>query len=222
MPRPSKRKLAARDNLLKARAKMNLLRSLRGDLESAGVQKADSVKTENHVYSNGMATENSDQPKSILQDEATVAVFSTPSPELKKHRKEVASKPNLPNEDACVMERSRDKIDERDLHYNQSMRQLFDGGVAHSRPLDENPCPKDSDYGIKVKPGLIPEGEASERTEALRPIEKRSGSYLKMYKENFRASKKMRLASQISATDVDHQKAEDVLIEGFRMAVVGV
>ncbi|CAE6412137.1 unnamed protein product [Rhizoctonia solani] len=197
MPRPSKRKLASRDNLLKARAKMNQLRSLYMSSGGSDVSKiVESFKTQRGVHLDGLMTENDDQVEDV----------AAPSPDsgLGEHPEEIVTGSKLSDENGAILENEA-HIKEKGLNFNQSVH----GKMAHKGSLVIDHCLKDSKRGMKMATDSIPGNNArqimvaSEKAEATQPVEQRAKSYLRIYKENYRASKKMKLLRQISISDGD-------------------
>ncbi|CAE6499187.1 unnamed protein product [Rhizoctonia solani] len=206
MPRPSKRKLASRDNLLKARAKMNQLRSLYMSSGGSEVSKiVESLKTQRDVHLDGLMTENDDQVEDVLQKGPLVNV-AAPSPDsgLGEHPEEIVSGSKLSDENGAIPE-NKAHIKEKGLNFNQSVH----GKMAHKGLLVVDHCLKDSKRGMKMATDSTPGNNARqimvarEKAEATQPVEQRAKSYLRIYKENYRTSKKMKLLRQISISDGD-------------------
>ncbi|KAL5639394.1 hypothetical protein ACGC1H_006787 [Rhizoctonia solani] len=200
MPRPSKRKLASRDNLLKARAKMSQLRSLH------------------------MSSEGDDVPQIVgdVLQKGSSAAASAPGSDFGQHLKEIVSGTKLPNENRAIPE-NKAHVKEEGLNFNQSVH----GRMAHKGLLVVDHCLKDSQRGMKMVMDPIPEKNTrqivvtSEKGAATRPVEQKAKSYLRIYKENYRASKKMKLLSQFSISDGGPWRAEGVSLEERYVATVG-
>ncbi|CAE6475497.1 unnamed protein product [Rhizoctonia solani] len=205
MSRPSKRKRTSRNNLLKARAKMNILRSLRREAETGLSQEVESANVGHPVYSTSTVTENNGQTRTAF------------------------SEPNVFEDSGNIPEKSKACVHEGGLNFNKLADQLVDGGAMHKGPLVGKLCSEGSESKIKIGACSILEGEAqklmaeSEGTETVRPTGNKVKSYLKMYKESFRAFKRTKLATQFPATSRDLWRAEGMLrIGGGRQtAMVG-
>ncbi|KDN35799.1 hypothetical protein RSAG8_11296, partial [Rhizoctonia solani AG-8 WAC10335] len=227
MPRPSKRKLASRDNLLKARAKMNQLRSLHMNSDGGCISRTiESDNIERAVYLNGLTMENNDQGGTASQRGPSVTTTRLGS-RLEEHPREMVSGPRSPNENGAIPE-NRAHVNEESLNYNQSAGQPVDGRMVHKGVLVADHCPEDSKCEVKMGTDLVLNDNArqlvttSERAGAMRPVGQRPKTYLRIYKENYRASKKMKLSSQFSTSDGDLWRAEGASLEGRYMATVGI
>ncbi|CAE6493735.1 unnamed protein product [Rhizoctonia solani] len=226
MPRPSKGTRASRENLLKAREKRTILRSLRTTSGSGDVTQG--VKTNESVYNvclNSTAVENDDQARTALRNDYEVAVSTNPRPEL-NNTGEVDSVPQLPNEGGAVAEQKKAHLEEGSLCCDESTSQLVDQGVVPEAPLVRRNVPIDRKDELKLildptpKDGVRQQAVSNEKTEALQTSEKMGKSYLKMCKENYRASKKIKLATPTSNEGLE--RVEIVLSEGSRIAMVGI
>ncbi|CEL57035.1 hypothetical protein RSOLAG1IB_08288 [Rhizoctonia solani AG-1 IB] len=183
MSRPSKRKRASRTNLLKARAKMSILRTAHDNLDSDKTsEEVKAVPVFDHVGSVRMANGDYDQARAGLQDSnVDVVVQSGVDMRLERH----------PNQN---------------LDSTTSTNQSVEGGL-HEEPLIENfPHASSESMGIAIDPTREEEiGQYSvpvPAAELTRPTRKSSNSYLRAYKETFRESKRMKVG-QFSAVKRD-------------------
>ncbi|KAG8730155.1 hypothetical protein FRC11_007338 [Ceratobasidium sp. 423] len=181
---------------------MDILRSVRREAGSGVVQEVESANLGHQVYSNATVAENNGQTRTILEDDPRVS----------------ASRPGTGRN---VPKSSKAHVYEENLNCDKLTDRLVDGGTMHGPPIEDS-CPEGSESKTKMGACSIPEDEAqhpiaaSEKTETVRPVENKAKSYLKIYKENFRVSKKMKLATQFPATGRDLWKGEGISLEGVR------
>ncbi|KAH7320377.1 hypothetical protein B0J17DRAFT_773045 [Rhizoctonia solani] len=211
MPRPSKGTRASRENLLKARAKRTTLRLLCTGSGSGDVpQRIKPVKVEYDVYLNSTVVESDDQARPALRNDHAVTVSSKPGPELDGDTEELNYMPKLPDENGAIIEENETHSGEKSLYCDKSTSRPADQGVALEGPLVEINGTRDCEdvLGPVPKDGVRQHTPSNEKNEAVQPMENRGKSYLKMYKENYRAFKKMKLAVPLSATNGDLERAD--------------
>ncbi|CAE6359913.1 unnamed protein product [Rhizoctonia solani] len=216
MPRPSKRKRASRKNILKAHAKMKLLRSLRSSLDSNEASKGTgSTHIVKHVGLSQVVTEDEGHARVELQDNLDVVVRSGVVLRLDERPDQVFSVSIVPDKVRAAAEDNRSHAYQERTDSIMSANQSAEWKV-HKESLVKNSHPEGNNNKVSVDTKLVQEDEggllatAARGAEVTRSTEKSSKSYLKFYKETFRASKRMKV-TQISTTGGDPWKRGGML-----------
>ncbi|CAE7162676.1 unnamed protein product [Rhizoctonia solani] len=192
MPRPSKRKLALRDNLLKARAKRDQLRALRPSPEGDDVsQQFESIKVDHGTYSDA-EVENNDRAETVLHEDSTVAASTARrGPELDECQGMIPE-PKLPHENGGMQEHK--------AQANEGSSTV--GWMMHKGPFAKDHRSGDSKCVPVPKDNACRIVDSNQRTEAYttRPAEQKTKPYLRVYKEIYRASKKLEFSTSDAGT----------------------
>ncbi|KAG8756367.1 hypothetical protein FRC11_005390 [Ceratobasidium sp. 423] len=188
MAAPSKRKRTARNNLKKARIKLCEKRVGR---RTGFSQAIDLVQTEHYVHSQDTSAEDEHTlqepyvPNVLLWDDYGVA-----SSELVQNS-DIAAETIIPHGHGATSGYLGTQLCKNDLVFGPPIR-----GTGHEDPLVKDPGLQDPYFD-----------------EAKQPVEEAPTSYLRRYKETFRASKKAIATTQLLVTTGESWVVEGVSLE---------
>ncbi|CAE6498343.1 unnamed protein product [Rhizoctonia solani] len=203
MAAPSKRKRTARNNLKKARIK---LREKRVGGRGGFSQGIDSIRTKHYMHSEDMSTES----KHVLQEPYVPNVLlwddrGAVCSELVENS-QVAPETIIPHGHGATSEYPGIQLCKEDLASD-----TYIGGTIHEVPSTKDPGLQDP-YLVSVDETKY-SVSLTGTDEPKQPAEGASMSYLRRYKETFRASKKAIATTQFSIATGESWVVEGVSLE---------
>ncbi|CUA75751.1 hypothetical protein RSOLAG22IIIB_11959 [Rhizoctonia solani] len=202
---------------------MSQLRSLRMGAKNNSIsQITRSIDIGHNVELNTLMAQ-SNHAGAVLHKDPLV-VFSRLGSGLDEHLTKINSEPKLSDENGAILKNGSREKDET-VNQNRLGDQPVDGGMVLQSPVVDHRL-EDGKCVSKIGADLSSVHNArqlvtSEKVETIRPAGQRPKSYLKIYKENYRASKK-KLSSQASASDGDLWRTQEAPLEGRYMTTVKV